>query len=273
MDKLILGTWLIGESQEKYSREVNAILYAIDNGITHIDTAEIYGDGLSESLIGEAIRGYERERLTIFSKVHPKNCNRESIYKSVEDSLKRLNIDYLDYYLLHWITEDTDFKETILLMEELKRQKLIRNWGVSNFDTDDMKELLSIPGGENCKTNQVLFNLAYRGIEYDLLPYLNSIKIPVMAYCALAHGLSLYSGLNESKALKKIAEKHEKTVHQIMFNFVVSTPGVHGIAKSVTKKHLDEIIAALDIKLDNDDYNLLNSEYPVPTTKVQLETV
>lgn len=273
MDKLILGTWLIGENQVSFNSEINAIQYAIDSGITHIDTAEIYGDGKSESLIGEAIKDYEREKLTIISKVHPQNCNKVNIYKSVEDSLKRLKIDYLDYYLLHWIIKDIDFKDTIFLMEDLKRQKLIRNWGVSNFDTDDMKKLLSIPGGKNCKTNQVLFNLAYRGIEFDLLPYLNSVNIPVMAYCALAHGLTLYSGLNENMALKKIAEKHNKTVHQIMFNFVVSTPGVHGIAKSVTKKHLDEIVDALDIKLDKDDYYLLNKEFPAPTRKVPLETV
>lgn len=273
MDKLIMGTWRIGETPEKYDIEVNAIQYAIDRGITHIDTAEIYGEGLSESLLGDAINAFDREKLTIISKVHPKNCNKNDIYKAVDGSLKRLNTDYLDYYLLHWITEDTDFEDTIYLMEDLKRQKLIREWGVSNFDTDDMKKLLSLPGGENCKVDQVLFNLAYRGIEYDLLPYLNSVNIPVMAYCALAHGLSLYEGLNESKVLKKIAEKYDKTVHQILLNFVISTPGVHGIAKSVTKKHLDEIIEAQDIVLEKEDIDLLNEEFPAPNKKVPLETV
>lgn len=129
MDKLILGTWRIGENQASFNYEVNAIQYAIDSGITHIDTAEIYGDGKSESLIGEAIEGYEREKLTIISKVHPLNCNKVNIYKSVEDSLNRLKIDYLDYYLLHWIIEDIDFKDTIFLMEELKTTETYKKLG------------------------------------------------------------------------------------------------------------------------------------------------
>lgn len=273
MDKLILGTWYVGESKEKYNSEVEAIQYAIESRISHIDTAEMYGEGLSESLIGDAIKDYDREELVLISKVYPHNCNKNNIYRSIENSLKRLRTDYLDYYLLHWINYDTDFKVTIDLMEDLKRQKLIKDWGVSNFDLEDMMELLNTPGGENCRTNQVLYNLASRGIEYDLLPFLKSINMSIMAYCPLAHGLSLNRGLKDNTVLKKIAEKHNKSIPQIMLNFVIGTSGVHGVVKSVNKKHIDEIIDSLDIELDNDDHKLLNAEFPSPDKKVRLEIV
>ena len=182
--------------------------------MTLIDTAEMYGGGRSERLVGEAIKGTERGRLFIVSKVLPNNAGRRGIFRSCEESLQRLGTDYLDLYLLHW-RGSVPLAETVECMEKLERDGLIRGWGVSNFDTDDMEELRRVKGGDGCLVNQVLYHAASRGIEYSLLPQMRERGVALMAYCPLAQGGSLRRGLFRSRALNDIAARRGATVAQI----------------------------------------------------------
>ena len=158
------GTWNMGESKSKYESELESLRWGIDHGMTLIDTAEMYGDGAAEELLGNAIRPYNRNDLFLVSKVYPWNADRNKIFRSCEDSLNRLGTDHLDLYLLHW-RGSVPLAETVQCMEELKQQGKILGWGVSNFDTADMKELLSVRNGDQCQTNQVLYHLGSRGVE------------------------------------------------------------------------------------------------------------
>ena len=184
-DKLGIGTWKMGEIPKNRNEEIASIRYALENGIRLIDTAEMYGNGNSERLISEAIKGFDREKLCLVSKVLPCNAGERNIFKACENSLKNLNIDYLDLYLLHW-RGNISFEETIRCMEKLKEEGKIKNWGVSNMDIDDMQELLSTPDGKNCLVNQVLYHLGSKGIEYSLKPFTDKNHITTMAYCPIA---------------------------------------------------------------------------------------
>ena len=168
MPRLGQGTWQMGEDDEQYHREVEGLRHGIQEGIRMLDTAEMYADGKAENITGNAIRDFCREDLYVVSKVYPQNANRHRIYSSLERSLKLLGTDYLDRYLLHW-REDADLAEVVYCMEDLKRQGKIRRWGVSNFDVQDMEDLMKVPDGKNCCVNQVLYNLGCRGIEYDFI--------------------------------------------------------------------------------------------------------
>ncbi|MDO5718094.1 MAG: aldo/keto reductase [Tissierellia bacterium] len=273
LDKLILGTWKMGDIKSEYNREIESVQYAVESGINYIDTAEMYGDGRSEALIGEALKGYDRSRLFLISKVLPGNANKRSIYRSVENSLKNMKTDYLDLYLLHWIGFDTNLEEVVILMEDLKRQNLIRNWGVSNFDTNDMKELFKIDNGDRCVTNQVLYNLDSRGIEYDLLPYHNKMGIATMAYCPMAHGLELNYKLNENELLISLSKKYEISIPQILLNFVLSKEGVSAVAKSSRKEHINQMLESRKIEISKGDFDKIDLQFPAPRTKQPLEVV
>lgn len=159
MPRLGMGTWFLGENRSKDAEETAALRAGIDAGIRLIDTAEMYGDGRSEQLIGRAIQGYDRSRLFLVSKVYPHNAGRRKIFKSLQQTLKNLQTDYLDLYLLHW-RGGIPLEETVECMEQLVKEGKIRSWGVSNFDTDDMEELFSVPNGNHCVVNQVLYHLA-----------------------------------------------------------------------------------------------------------------
>ena len=220
MPKLGMGTWCLGDHQSEKNKEIDALRAGMDAGIQMIDTAEMYGEGRAEELVGEAVKGYKREDLFLVSKVYPHNAGKKKIYQSVERSLKRLGTDYLDLYLLHW-RGSVPLSETVECMEDLVRKGRIRNWGVSNFDTDDMEELIQVDSGENCVINQVLYHLGSRGIEYDLLPWLKEHEIPVMAYCPLAQAGSLRRDMTENAVLKKIASQYGITVIQLLIAFVM----------------------------------------------------
>ena len=175
--------------------------------MTLIDSAEMYGEGAAEHLVGQAIRGYDRERLYLVSKVYPFHAGRHDIFQSCENSLRRMGTDYLDLYLLHW-RGSVPLAETVACMEELKAKGRIRSWGVSNLDTADMEELFEVTGGTSCLTDQVLYHLGSRGVEYDLLPWLRRHKMPLMAYCPLAQGGGLRRGLLASPAVRAAAQAH-----------------------------------------------------------------
>ena len=171
MPKLGQGTWFLGEDKSKEQDEIKSIKIGIENNMTLIDTAEMYGEGLAEELVGKAIKGYDREKLFLVSKVYPHNAGRRNIFRSCENTLKRMGVEYLDLYLLHW-RGAVPLSETVECMEELVKKGKIKRWGVSNFDIDDMKELMTVKDGDKCVVNQVLYHLGSRGIEYSLYPWM-----------------------------------------------------------------------------------------------------
>ncbi|HSP47480.1 MAG TPA: aldo/keto reductase [Clostridiaceae bacterium] len=270
MPRLGQGTWYMGEDKKERDREIEAIRTGIENGMTLIDTAEMYGEGRSEELVGEAIRGLDRESLFIVSKVYPYNAGRPEIFRSCEASLKRLGTDYLDLYLLHW-RGSVPLEETVECMNELVAEGKIRNWGVSNFDADDMEELLSIPGGENCRVNQVLYHLGSRGIEYDLLPMMADEGIAVMAYSPMAHSERSRNRLTSHPVVREVAESYGVTPEQLLLAFVLSKKHVIAIPKSGTPEHVKENAEAVSIELYSEDLERLMEAFPAPNHRTPLD--
>ncbi|WP_302820551.1 aldo/keto reductase [Fusobacterium ulcerans] len=265
-----IGTWYMGDSSSARKEEIECIRYAIDNGVNLIDTAEMYGNGNSEYLVGEAIKRYDRDSLFIVSKVLPSNAGRNRIFQSCENTLKRLGTDYLDMYLLHW-RGIVPLDETIECMEELKASGKIKRWGVSNMDIDDMFEITHAAKGDQCQVNQVLYHLGSRGIEYSLKPFTDFRNIPTMAYCPLAQGGRLKDKLLRSKSVAKISEKYGISPIQGLLCFTLSQENMISIPKASKLKHMKENIQCLDIKLDEEDMKLLNSEFPAPNRKIPLD--
>ncbi len=270
MPRLGQGTWYMGEDPKKREDEISSLRLGIELGMTLIDTAEMYGEGLSEELIGEAIKDTAREGLFLVSKVYPHNAGRKNIFNSCRKSLERLGTDYLDMYLLHWRGR-VPLSETVAYMEELKKEGFIRNWGVSNFDTDDMEELLSVPYGENCRVNQVLYNLGSRGIEYDLLPFMKSNGMATMAYCPMAHDRHTRKKIADNAEVKEISSRLGITPEQLMLSFVLSNEGVCAIPKASSPQHVRENAAAFNISLSPEDIKKLSLYFPSPKRKMSLD--
>lgn len=266
------GTWHLGENHSRRSSELAALRCGIERGLNLIDTAEMYGGGRSEALIGEAIRETDRASLYLVSKVYPHNAGRANILKSCEASLKRLGTDYLDLYLLHW-RGNIPFSETVECMEELISRGLIRHWGVSNLDTSDMQELIQVPSGTHCVTDQILYHLASRGVEFDLLPWLESHGMTAMAYCPLAQYGDLERGLIGNRGLTAVARRHQASTAQILLAFTLQRGHVIPIPKSSSPAHTEENAKALDILLTAEDLAELSRDYPAPTRKTWLDIV
>jgi diketogulonate reductase-like aldo/keto reductase len=262
------GTWQMGENKSAHEDEVAALRLGIDLGMTLLDTAEMYGDGGAEKVVADAIEG-QRERVFIVTKVYPHNASRTELPKACERSLKRLRIDTIDLYLLHW-RGDVPLGETVEAFEKLRSAGKVKRWGVSNFDVDDMKELFGIKSGGNCSANQVLYNLENREIEFDLLPLLTDHRSPitclVMAYSPVGHG----RGLLENRTLQKIAKRHDATSAQIALAWVLRQPGVIAIPKSSNEKHVCDNARSVEIKLTRDDLADLDQGFPPPETKQEL---
>lgn len=266
------GTWFLGERRQDFERETEALRKGIEAGMTLIDTAEMYGDGKAEKLIGHVLDGMERENLFLVSKVYPHHADRKKIFKSCENSLRRLKTDYLDLYLLHW-RGAVPLEETVACMEQLVQEGKICRWGVSNFDIDDMKELWSVPNGDHCAVNQVLYHIGSRGIEYDLLPWMEEHQVPVMAYCPLAQGGSLKRTLYQNQVLHEIANAHKATISQVLLAFVIRNGNVIAIPRTGKAEHALENAKALEISLTKEECSKINQEYPAPTQKVALDIV
>lgn len=266
------GTWYLGEHRDSMAREQEALRAGIESGMTLIDTAEMYGNGKAELLIGRTMEGMDRSRLFLVSKVYPHNAGRKQIFKSCMDSLKRMGTDYLDMYLLHW-RGGIPLSETVACMEQLKKEGKIRRWGVSNFDTDDMEELWEVPGGKNCAVNQVLYHMGSRGIEYDLLPWMRDHKVTLMAYCPLAQAGELRRGLYESQTLNAVAQAHKATVSQILLAFAVRDGKTIAIPRSGRKEHTLENGAAAGVVLTEEELRVIEREFPGPTRKTYLDIV
>ncbi|WP_028510541.1 aldo/keto reductase [Ruminococcus sp. NK3A76] len=264
------GTWKIGDRADKREQEIQALRTGIEHGMTLIDTAEMYGDGRSESAVGEAITPYGREGLFIVSKVLPQNAGRRNMRRSCEESLKRLKTDYLDLYLYHW-RGGIPLRETVECLQELKISGLIREWGVSNFNTADMQELEALSSGNNCTAVQDLYHIGSRGTEYSLKPYLKGRGIAFMAYCPLAINGSLRRGITDNAVLRQIASAHSATVQQIMLAWAVRDGNTIAIPKSSSQQHTTENAQAADIQLTEDELTMLDKEFPAPDREVALD--
>jgi len=252
-----VGTWRMGESARVRAAEVKAVRTAIERGVTLIDTAEMYGDGEAESIVADAV-GDRRDELAIVSKVLPSNASKRGTIAACERSLKRLKTNHIDLYLLHWRGGEP-LGETVAAFRELKAAGKILDWGVSNFDIDDMQELAALDRNGECATNQVLYNLARRGIEFDLVPYCRERGISVMAYSPLEQARMLGDA-----ALKTVAQRHNASPAQVALAWLMRQPGIITIPKATGLKHLDENIAALDLTLTADDLKTLDARFPPP---------
>lgn len=277
MSKLGQGTWQMGEDDEKLQREVDGLKHGIEIGIDLIDTAEMYADGKAENIVGNAITDFDREKVYLLSKVYPENANRHRIYSSVQRSLKLMNADYLDMYLLHW-REDADLAEVVYCMEDLKDKGYIKRWGVSNFDVEDMEDLWKVTDGKNCAINQVLYNLGSRGIEYDLMPWQREHGVPFIAYGPVGQAGAQVTQDGVSKAalmgdknVNAVAKRHNASVVQILLAFVLKEKDMVAIPKAVGFDHIDENAAALALSLTEEDLEQLSASFPAPTKKILME--
>ena len=264
------GTWRMGENAATRKTEIESLQLGIKQGMTLIDTAEMYGSGGAEELTGEAIKNFFLSELFLVSKVYPHNAGRANIFKCCENSLKRLGVQCLDLYLLHW-RGSVPLRETVDCMQKLVRDGLIKGWGVSNFDLKDMLELWNVPGGDACLANQVLYHLGSRGIEFDLLPWMHRQNIPVMAYSPLAQAGRLRSGLMQNTALLEVCRRHHAQPGQILLAFVLHGKDTVAIPKAGSTAHIFENAAAAQIILSDEDITLLNKAYPAPAAKMPLD--
>jgi diketogulonate reductase-like aldo/keto reductase len=260
------GTWAMGEDTGKRQDEIAALRSGLDSGMTLIDTAEMYGDGAAEDVLGEAIRG-RRDEAFLVSKVLPHNASRAGTIAACEQSLRRLGTDRIDLYLLHW-RGNVPLAQTLEAFEHLLRAGKIRHWGVSNFDVDDMQELDGVGADPAVATDQVLYNLTRRGIEYDLLPWCRQRAIPVMAYSPLEQNRLL--GKPE---LRRIADQYGATPAQVALAWVLRGDGVIAIPKAATPSHVEQNRRALDIVLSIEDLAALDRVFPPPARKRPLEMI
>jgi diketogulonate reductase-like aldo/keto reductase len=261
-----MGTWYMGEDPATYAEELATLRLGLDMGATLIDTAEMYGDGRSEKLVGEAIEG-RREEVFLVDKVLPQHASRRQMLEACERSLKRLGTDRIDLYLLHWRGE-VPLMETVETFQQLRHDGKIRYYGVSNLDVTDMEELWGIRGGADIETDQVLYNLTRRGIEWDLLPWLREHRVPVMAYSPIEH-----SRLASNPKLAEFAQHNRMTPSQVALAWLLAKPDVIVIPKASQRDHLTENLGALDHHLTKSQLVELDRLFPPPPGPVPLEMI
>lgn len=265
------GTWHMGDDSSREEDEIQALQLGLELGLRVIDTAEMYGDGRAERVTAKALK-HSREEAFLVSKVLPSNAGRARLQSSLENSLSRLQTDYLDLYLLHW-RGGVPLQETVEEMEKMKAQGLIKRWGVSNFDTADMQELSEITGGEACAVNQVLYHLGSRGIEYSLLPWMKEQDISAMAYCPLAQGGNLRQQLLTNPSVKKVAASHDVTELQLLLAWSIRSGKVLSIPKAGRQEHVLQNARAAGINLTAEDLKELDNAFPAPRQKQRLDIV
>ena len=263
LPRLGMGTWHTGEDPVKRPVELAALRLGLELGIELIDTAEMYGEGGAERIVGEAIRG-RRDDVFLVSKFYPHHASRAALIAACKGSLSRLRTDTLDLYLYHW-RGSVPLEETVASLEELVADGMIRRWGVSNFDVHDMEELFAVSHGKRCAANQVLYNLAKRGIEYELLPWCAKQGVAVMAYSALDEGR-----LAKHAAVLAIARRLGITPAQVALAWVLRDPRVTALAKASSPDHVRENREALGIHLDEATLRELDRALPAPRHKVPL---
>ncbi|MBV9387314.1 MAG: aldo/keto reductase [Chroococcidiopsidaceae cyanobacterium CP_BM_ER_R8_30] len=259
-----MGTWRMGENARNRQTEIDALRHGLDLGLSLIDTAEMYGEGGAEEVIAQAI-ATRRSQVFLVSKVYPHNASKRGAITACERSLKRLQTDYLDLYLLHW-RGSVPLAETLDAFQTLQQAGKIRSYGVSNFDTEDMKEATHLSGGNAIVTNQVLYNLMRRGIELNLLPWCRQRGIPIMAYSPIEQGRLL-----NNWTLEAIAQERGVTTAQVAIAWLLHQENVIVIPKSSRTEHVEQNYAALDLKLSPEELATLNAAFPLPTKPVSLE--
>lgn len=257
------GTWRMGEKASQKQAEIDALRLGLDLGLTLIDTAEMYGEGGAEKIVAEAI-AQRRTEVYLVSKFYPYNASYQGLIAACDRSLSRLKTDYLDLYLLHW-RGSVPLSETLLGLQHLKQVGKIRDYGVSNFDTDDLQEAEILPGGKEIVTNQVLYNLLHRGIEWDLLPWCRQRQMPIMAYSPVEQR----AFVNNFK-LKDIAAQHNATPTQIALSWLLHQNNVISIPKATNPNHVKENRGALDIQLSEAELQKLDLAFKPPTQKMSL---
>ena len=258
-----LGTWHMGEDRRRAADETAAVKLGIELGMTLIDTAEMYGNGAAEEIVANAAVGL-RDRLFIVSKVLPYNASRKGVVEACERSLKRLKTDRIDLYLLHW-RGSVPLAETVEAFVRLQRDGKIRHHGVSNFNTEDMKEWVALAGGETVASNQILYNLSRRGPEFELIPWCQERRISIMAYSPLEQGRML-----GNRGLQQVARQHDATPAQVALAWLLRQDGMIVIPKATQLEHVRENRAALDLKLSDDDLAALNRSFPPPKARTPL---
>jgi diketogulonate reductase-like aldo/keto reductase len=265
-----LGTWRMGESVAARRSEMAAVRQALEIGYRLIDTAEMYGEGGAEEVVGQALADamragtVTRDEVFVVSKVYPHNASRQGTAAAFERSRKRLRLDTIDLYLLHW-RGSYPLQETVAAFSALKLQQRIHHWGVSNFDTDDLEELSAVDGGGGCAANQVYYSLTERGPEFELLPWQRQRGMPLMAYSPVDQGQ-----LAGAKGLRDLAARRGITPAQLALAWVTSRPGVIAIPKAVHESHLRENFAATELVLDADEFAELDRRFPAPVSKSPL---
>jgi diketogulonate reductase-like aldo/keto reductase len=258
------GTWNMGDTRETRAEEIATLQLGIDLGLTLIDTAEMYGEGKAEELVGEAISG-RREQVFLVSKVYPHNASRKGAVAACERSLKRLRTAHIDLYLLHW-RGSIPFSETLEAFSSLLKAGKIRFFGVSNLDLDDMQELVDVPGGADVATNQLLYNLTRRGIEWDLLPWMRGRRIPTMAYSPVEQ-----SRLLRNAKLIDFTRRHGMTPAQAALGWLLSKEDVIAIPKAGRRAHARENAGALEVRLSREQLAELDEAFPPPKKATSLE--
>ena len=259
-----MGTWRMGEDRQNREQEVAALQRGIELGLTLIDTAEMYGEGEAERVVAEAV-GSRRTSIYITSKVYPHNASKKEAIAACERSLKRLNTDYIDLYLLHW-RGTVPLSETLDAFKTLKRAGKIRDYGVSNFDTKDMEAAALLDKRKEIATNQVLYNLTRRGIELNLLPWCRKRNIPIMAYSPIEQGRLL-----GSQTLASIAESHQVSEAQVAIAWLLHQKNIIVIPKASNIEHVEQNHAALNLTLSKEDLNTLDKAFPKPNRPTRLE--
>jgi diketogulonate reductase-like aldo/keto reductase len=258
------GTWNMGDDRATRAEEIAALRMGLDLGLKLIDTAEMYGEGLSEQLIAEALAG-RRDEAFLVSKVYPHNASRNGVVAACERSLRRLATDRLDLYLLHW-RGSIAFAETIEAFEALKKAGKIRHFGVSNLDLDDMQEFVAVPGGSAVATNQLLYNLTRRGIEWDLLPWLQKRRIPVMAYSPIEQARLL-----RNPKLVKFSRCCGMSPAQVALAWLLARNDIIAIPKTGHRERVRENFGALDHPLAPEQLAELDRLFPPPRGAQPLE--
>jgi len=256
------GTWDLPETGARLHEAKNALLRGIELGMTHIDTAEMYGSGRVEEIIGDVIAGVERSQLFLTSKVLPGNAHFKGTVAACERSLRRLRVEYLDLYLLHWPSEHP-LEETMRAMERLVEQGKTRFIGVSNFDLDELKLAQSHLRFARLACNQVLYHLRERGIESRLIPYCNAEKVAVVAYTPFGRAGFPAEDTKPGGTLERVARKHDKTPRQVILNFLTRSKGTFAIPKASQRAHVQENAGGTGWHLDTEDLGAIDSAFPV----------
>lgn len=270
-----MGTWMIegGRSKDAERKAIESLRLGLQLGMKHIDTAEMYGNGRTEELVAEAVDG-RREEVFLVSKVLPSNASYEGTLKACERSLKRLKTDFLDLYLLHWPSSEHPIEETMRAMEKLVDDGMIKFIGVSNFDLEQLREAQNALMKHRIACNQVLYHLAYRGIELNLLPYCAKNKITIVGYSPFGHGNFPSSHSRGGKVLAEIAKKHNRTMRQVALNFLTRDPNLFTIPKAGNPDHIRENSGAVgNWKLTDEDIAAIDRAFPLPHLDKPLEMI